>query len=78
MVLMTKEATDKDQSLKIQMLLSTAVNSTPEKISREQVWKKMATFLIKKPTSILTSKIFQKTLSATSTRGTSPWLRGVN
>ena len=48
-LLMTKEATDKDRSLKAQMLLSTWVNNnTPEKISGEQVWKKNpAIFLTK-------------------------------
>ena len=40
---MTKEATDKDRSLKTQMLLSTSV-AAPEKISGEPVWKKSGYF----------------------------------
>ena len=43
-LLMIKEATDKDRSLKTQMLLSTSVNSTPENISGEQVWKRNGYF----------------------------------
>ena len=43
MFLMTKEATDKDQTLKTQMLLSTSV-AAPEKISGEPVWKKSGYF----------------------------------
>ena len=77
MFLMTKEATDKDRSLKTQMLLSTSV-AAPEKISGEPVWKKAATLkkmATKEPTSILKNEIFQRILSAASTRGTSPRLR---
>ena len=81
MFLMTKEATDKDQTLKTQMLLSTSV-AAPEKISGEPVWKKSGYFkkktATKEPTSILKNEIFQRILSATSTRGTSPQLREVN
>ena len=55
MLLMTKETTDKDQSLKTQMLLSTSI-AVPEKIRAEQVWKKTTTFLMNKPTSILRSR----------------------
>ena len=47
MFLMTKEATDKDQTLKTQMLLSTSV-AAPEKIRGEPVWKKSGYFK-KKP-----------------------------
>ena len=48
-LLMTKEATDKDRSLKAQTLLSTSVNNnTPEKISGEQVWKKTRLFFWRK------------------------------
>ena len=55
MLLMTKETTDKDRSLKTQMLLSTSI-AAPEKISAEQVCKKTTTFLMNKPTSILRSR----------------------
>ena len=43
MVLLTKEATEKNQSLKTQLLLS--ANSQPvEEISGEQIWKKNCFF----------------------------------
>ena len=38
MMLLTKEATDKDRSLKTQLLVSTS-NSSDEKISSKRVWK---------------------------------------
>ena len=38
MILLTREATDKDRSLKTQLLVSTS-NSSNEKISGERVWK---------------------------------------
>ena len=39
MLLLTKEATEKDRSLKTQLLLATNSQNT-EKISGEQIWKK--------------------------------------
>ena len=42
MLLLSKEASEKDRSLKTQLLLSP--NSQPEKISGEQIWKKNGFF----------------------------------
>ena len=78
MLHMTKESIDKDQILKTQMLLPTSVNSIPEILAENRSGKEMATFLMKKPTSILKSKIFQKILSVTSTSGTFPQSREAN
>ena len=62
MLLLTKEATEKDRSLKIQLLLST--NCQPdEKISREQIWKKHGFFSDERG-DFKIEKNFQKMLSA--------------
>ena len=64
MLLLTKEAIEKDRTLKTQLLLS-ATNSWPgEKISGEQISKKNGFFLMKEPISTLKRKILQKMLSA--------------
>ena len=39
MLLMSKEVSDKDRSMKTQLLMSSPVN-TDEKVSAEKVWKK--------------------------------------
>ena len=47
LLLLSREATEKDRSLKTQLLLSTNSQST-EKISREAVWRKQGFFSDKK------------------------------
>lgn len=75
--LMNKEATEKNISLKTQLLLSTNSQS-PKKISGEQLWRKQGFFLTKGLTLISKREISLRMHYATSTRGISPWSREVN
>ena len=58
MLLLTKEATEKDRSLKTQLLLSTTNSQSSEKISGEKIWKKNGFFQIKEQISTLKRKTF--------------------
>lgn len=67
LLLMTKEANDKDKSLKTELLLSTTSQS-PEKISNKQVWKKQGYFLTREAILMLKTEIFLRRLYATLIR----------
>ena len=57
-LLLTKEATEKDKSLKTQLLLSTTNSQSSEKISGEKIWKKNGFFQMKEQISTLKRKTF--------------------
>ena len=57
MLLLTKEATEKDRNLKTQLLLMTNSQNT-EKISGEQIWKKFSYFYDKKADFTIEKKNF--------------------
>ena len=59
MLTLTKEATDKDKSLKTQLSISS--KSSEEKISGERVWRNEGFFKDTKPELNLEKKIFRKT-----------------
>ena len=49
MLLMSKEVSDKDRSMKTQLLMTTSGSSSDEKVSGERVWKENGYFLEVKP-----------------------------
>ena len=63
MMVFTKEATDKDRSLKTQLTISS--KSSEEKISGERVWSNEGFFKNTKPELNLEKKILQETHSFT-------------
>ena len=62
MLLMSKEVSDKDRSMKTQLLMTSPVN-TDEKVSGEKVWKKNGFFKeIKPETNIEKANVPENTL----------------
>ena len=49
MLLVSKEVSDKDRSMKTQLLMSTPSTSADEKVSGEKVWKENGFFKETKP-----------------------------
>ena len=77
LLLMTKEATEKDRSLKTQLLLSTNSQS-PEKISGEQVWRKQEFFSEKRADFNIKKRNFPENSLCYINQGYLFWLREVN
>ena len=63
MLTLTKEAANKDRSLKTQLTVSSKISE--EKISGERVWRNEGFFKETKPELNLEKKIFLKTVSYT-------------